>query len=125
MGYSALDYLKAMRVRRQIQSAFQEILFTNVDVLVAPTRMSLPDRADIPFPENEPKRPDQKGIYDGLVQASNLAGLPALTVPCGFVDGLPIGLQFVGPAASESLLIAAGRAFQERTGFHRQHPALE
>ncbi|HEX4228608.1 MAG TPA: amidase [Bryobacteraceae bacterium] len=125
MGYSALDYLKAMRVRRQIQSAFQTLLVESVDLLIAPTRMSLPDRADIPFPENEPKRPDQKGVYAGLVQASNLAGLPALTVPCGFVNGLPIGLQFVGPATSEPLLLAAGRDFQERTGFHKQHPVVE
>jgi aspartyl-tRNA(Asn)/glutamyl-tRNA(Gln) amidotransferase subunit A len=125
MGYSALDYLKAMRVRRQIVSAFQDTLFANVDLLVAPTCVSLPERADIPFPEGEPKRPDQKGVYAGLVEASNLVGLPALTVPCGFVNGLPIGLQFVGPAASESLLITAGRAFQERTDFHKQHPVME
>jgi aspartyl-tRNA(Asn)/glutamyl-tRNA(Gln) amidotransferase subunit A len=122
MGYSSLDYLKAMRVRRQIQLAWRETLFENVDLLVAPTEISLPERSDVPFPEDEPKRPDQKGVYAGLVQASNLAGLPALTVPCGFVNGLPIGLQFVGPVASESMLIAAGRAFQERTDFHKQHP---
>ena len=122
MGYSSLDYLKAMRVRRQILSAFQETVFPNVDLLVAPTCVSPPERAAIPFPEEEPKRPDQKGVYAGLVQASNLAGLPALTVPCGFVNGLPIGLQFVAPATYELLLIAAGRAFQERTDFHKQHP---
>lgn len=123
MGYSAMDYLKAMRLRRQIQSAFRDV-FTNVDVLVAPTRMSLPERADMPFPVDEPKRPDQKGVYAGLVQASNLAGLPALTVPCGFVNGLPMGLQLVGPVTSESMLIAAGRMFQERSDFHKQHPAV-
>lgn len=122
MGYSSLDYLKAMRVRRQIQSAFEESVFPNIDLLVAPTCVSPPERADMPFPEQEPKRPDQKGVYAGLVQASNLAGLPALTVPCGFVNGLPIGLQFVAPATYESLVIAAGRAFQERTDFHKQHP---
>ncbi|MGC2661545.1 MAG: amidase [Bryobacteraceae bacterium] len=123
MNYSSLDYLKAMRVRRQIQTALRDTMFTNLDLLVAPTKLTLPERADSPFPQDEPTRPSQKGVFAGLVQASNLAGLPALTVPCGFVNGLPIGLQFVGPVASESLLIAAGRAFQERTDFHKQHPS--
>src|ERR1700685_2181255 len=108
MTYSALDYLKAMRVRAQIQSAFRDI-FADVDVLVAPTRFSLPDRADQPFDETLPKRPDQKGVGAGLVQASNLCGLPALTVPCGFANGLPVGLQFVGSPFSENRILAYGR----------------
>ncbi len=121
LTYSAVDYLKAMRVRTQIQAAFHD-LFGELDLLVAPTRLSLPDRSDQPFNETEPKRPDQKGVVAGLVQASNLAGLPALSVPCGFVNGLPIGLQFVGPPFSENMLLAAGREFQNRTDFHKQHP---
>lgn len=123
LNYSAVDYLKAMRVRTQIQTAFRD-LFANVDVLVAPTRLSAPDRADQPFDETPPKRPDQKGVAAGLVQASNLCGLPALTVPCGFVNGLPVGLQFVGPAFSENRLLAYGREFQARTDFHKRHPAV-
>ena len=123
MNYSALDYLKAMRVRTQIQSAFRD-MFANLDVLVAPTRFSPPDRADQPFDETPPKRPDQKGVGAGLVQASNLCGLPALSVPCGFVNGLPVGLQFVGSPFSENRLLAYGREFQARTSFHKQHPAV-
>ena len=123
LTYSAVDYLKAMRVRTQIQAAFRQI-FANVDLLVAPTRLSLPDRADIPFPEDEPKRPDQKGVVAGLVQASNLCGLPAITVPCGFVNGLPIGLQIVGPPFQENRIIAFAKAFQGCTNFHRQHPPV-
>lgn len=123
LTYSAVDYLKAMRVRSQIQSAFRQ-MFARVDLIVAPTRLSLPDRADIPFPEDEPKRPDQKGVAAGLVQASNLCGLPAITVPCGFVNGLPIGLQIVGPPFTENRVIAFASAFQKCTNFHRQHPAV-
>jgi aspartyl-tRNA(Asn)/glutamyl-tRNA(Gln) amidotransferase subunit A len=123
MTYSALDYLKAMRVRSQIQSAFRD-LFANVDVLVAPTRFSVPDRADQPFDETQPKRPDQKGVGAGLVQASNLCGLPALSLPCGFVNGLPIGLQFVGPPFSENRILAYGREFQRRSEYHKQRPPL-
>jgi Asp-tRNA(Asn)/Glu-tRNA(Gln) amidotransferase A subunit family amidase len=121
--FSAMDYLKAMRLRSQIQAAFRQ-LFANLDLLVAPTRLSPPDRADRPFDENEPKRPDQKGVVAGLVPASNLCGLPAISVPCGFVDGLPIGLQIVGPPFQENRIIAFARAFQSCTTFHQQHPRL-
>ncbi len=120
--YSALDYLKAMRVRTQIQSALRD-MFANIDLIVAPTRFSLPDRADRPFDETPPKRPDQKGVGAGLIQASNLAGLPGLTIPCGFVNGLPIGIQIVGPPFSENRVIAFGREFQKRSDFHKQHPS--
>lgn len=124
MNYSALDYLKAMRVRSQIQAAFREQIFTNVDLLVAPTHFDPPDRADQPFDETEPKHPEQRGVGAGLVQASNLCGLPAITMPCGFVNGLPIGLQVVGSAFSENRLIAFAREFQKRTDFHKQRPPV-
>jgi len=123
MNYSAVDYLKAMRVRSQIQAAFRD-LFESLDLLIAPTRLSLPDRADLPFDETEPTRPDRKGVVSGLVQAGNLCGLPALTVPCGFVNGLPIGLAIVGRPFSENRILAFGREFQQRSDFHKQHPAL-
>ena len=123
MTYSALDYLKAMRIRSQIRAAFDDF-FGDLDMLVAPTRFNLPDRSDRPFDETPPQRPSQKGVGAGLVQASNLLGIPALSVPCGFVNGLPIGLQVVGPAFSENRLLAFGREFQSRTNFHQQHPPV-
>jgi aspartyl-tRNA(Asn)/glutamyl-tRNA(Gln) amidotransferase subunit A len=122
LTYPATDYLKAVRIRSQIQAAFRD-LFLHVDALITPTRFSLPDRADVPFPETPPKRPDQKGVGAGFVQASNLCGLPALTVPCGYVNGLPIGLTIAGPPFRENLILAYGREFQSRTDFHKQHPA--
>jgi len=121
MNYSAVDYLKAMRVRTQIKSAFRE-LFANVDLLVAPTKLDLPDKADGPFDETPSNRPETKGVFAGLVQASNLCGLPALTVPCGFVNGMPIGLQIVGRPFSENRILALGVEFQKRTNFHKQQP---
>ena len=123
MSYSALDYLKAMRVRAQIQAAFRT-WFASVDLLVAPARLNLPDRADQPFDETPPKRPDRKGVVAGLVQASNLCGLPAISIPCGFVNGLPIGLQIVGRPFSENRILAFAREFQRRTDFHKQHPPI-
>jgi len=121
MDYSAIDYLKAMRVRTQMQAAFRE-LFVGVDLLVAPTKVDPPDKADIPFDETIPKRPETKGVFAGLVQASNLCGLPALTVPCGFVNGLPIGLQIVGRPFSENRILALAAEFQRQTNFHKQQP---
>ncbi|MBV9304897.1 MAG: hypothetical protein JOZ45_02080, partial [Acidobacteriaceae bacterium] len=123
MNYSAVDYLKAMRVRSQIQDAFRK-LFADFDLLLAPTRFSLPDRSDQPFDETPRKRPEQRGVGSGLIQASNLCGLPALTMPCGFVNGLPIGVQVVGPPFTENRLIAFAREFQKRTDFHKQHPPM-
>jgi aspartyl-tRNA(Asn)/glutamyl-tRNA(Gln) amidotransferase subunit A len=121
MNYSALDYLKAMRVRTQIQAAFRD-LFANVDFLVAPTKLDFPDKADGPFDETTPQRPATKGVFSGLVQASNLCGLPAITVPCGFVNGLPIGLQIVGRPFAENHILALAGEFQKRTNFHKQQP---
>jgi aspartyl-tRNA(Asn)/glutamyl-tRNA(Gln) amidotransferase subunit A len=123
MNYSAVDYLKAMRVRSQVQDAFRKV-FADLDLLLAPTRFNLPDRSDQPFDETPRKHPDQRGVGSGLVQASNLCGLPALTIPCGFVNGLPIGLQIVGPPFTENRLIAFAREFQKRTDFHKQHPPM-
>ncbi|MBV8551231.1 MAG: amidase [Acidobacteriaceae bacterium] len=123
LTYSAVDYLKAMRIRYQIQDSFRD-LFMGVDMLVAPTKFSLPDRADQPFPDTPEKRPDVKGVGAGLVQAGNLCGLPALTIPCGFVNGLPVGIVFVAPPFLENRILAFAHEFQNRTNFHKQHPPV-
>ena len=123
LNFSAVDYLKAMRIRSQIQTAFRQ-LFVGVDVLIAPTHFSPPDRADQPFDENEPKRPDRRGVGKELVEASNLCGCPAITIPCGFVNGLPVAMQIVGPPFSENRIIALAHEFQNRTNFHKQHPPV-
>jgi aspartyl-tRNA(Asn)/glutamyl-tRNA(Gln) amidotransferase subunit A len=119
MNYSAVDYLKAMRVRTQIMQALRQV-FADVDLIVAPTKMEAPERADRPFDQTPMVRPDKKGMWAGLVQATNLAGLPAITVPCG----LPIGLQIVGPVFSENRIIAFAREFQKRTEFHKVRPVV-
>ena len=57
-------------------------------------------------------------------QQDALAGLPALALPCGFEDGLPVSLQLVGPPLSEARLLSAGALLQARTDFHRPRPPL-
>ncbi|MGA8598737.1 MAG: amidase family protein [Bryobacteraceae bacterium] len=96
-------------------------------MLVAPSRFNLPEKVDQPFDEqrrSRPPQPQEKGVDSGLVPAANLCGLPGLSVPCGFAEGLPIGMQFVGPAFSENTLLAFGRTFQTLTDFHKQHPPI-
>jgi aspartyl-tRNA(Asn)/glutamyl-tRNA(Gln) amidotransferase subunit A len=57
-----------------------------------------------------------------LIPAGNLAGLPALILPCGFAGSLPVALQLVGPPFSENVLLAVGREFQQRTDWHQRRP---
>ena len=118
----AKDYLKAMRIRTLVQNALQE-LFSTVDILVAPARYTPASKVNEPLDHSTatPGRP--KGMT-GLIAAGNLAGLPALSVPCGFADRMPIALQFVGRPWSENLLLKAGTEFQSRTDWHRRHPSV-
>ena len=62
--------------------------------------------------------------FEGIIPAGNLAGLPALVLPCGFADNLPVALQLVGVPFSENLLLAFGREFQSRTDWHKRRPKL-
>jgi aspartyl-tRNA(Asn)/glutamyl-tRNA(Gln) amidotransferase subunit A len=118
----ARDYLRAMRIRSLVKQKFRE-LFEGVDVLVAPARYNVAPSALEPFdgPDAAAAEPATRGMRD-LIPAGNLAGLPALSVPCGFVNGLPVALQFVGPAFSENTLLALGREFQRRTDWHTKRP---
>lgn len=119
----AKDYLRAMRIRTLMQHAFHK-LFSEVDILLAPTRYAVAPEISKPLdykPPDAPKPPDDPG-FSALIPAGNLAGLPALSLPCGFADGLPVAIQLVGNPFSENTLLAVGKAFQDRTDFHRQHP---
>ncbi|MCC7498920.1 MAG: amidase [Bryobacterales bacterium] len=125
LGISAPDYLRAMRIRRVMQDHFRELL-AEVDVLISPARPHIATPVAEPLDAQAPKPPAEasgRGMRL-LVAAANLAGLPALSVPCGFVDGLPVALQFVGRPNSENLLLALGNYFQQHTDWHRRKPPL-
>ncbi len=120
----AVDYLRAMRVRALVQQAFRD-LFLNVDFLLAPTKprvaWKLTDHLDgATSPVTPPK---SRGLGD-LIPAGNLAGLPALSLPCGFASGLPIAISLVGRPFYENQLIAVGKAFQSHTDWHRKRPPV-
>jgi aspartyl-tRNA(Asn)/glutamyl-tRNA(Gln) amidotransferase subunit A len=118
----AKDYLKAMRIRTLVQEAFRE-LFSKVDLLVAPARYTPATKITEPLDRSNttPGRP--RGM-SGLTAAGNLAGLPALSLPCGLAEGMPIGLQLVGRPFSENLLLKVGAEFQARTDWHRRRPPV-
>jgi aspartyl-tRNA(Asn)/glutamyl-tRNA(Gln) amidotransferase subunit A len=118
----AKDYLKAMRLRRMIQTEFTQ-LFTQVDALLAPGRPGPASKLDQPLDRGgfQPPAGTPAGLQ-GIIQAGNLAGLPALVLPCGFADNLPVALQVVGEPFAENLLLAIGREFQTRTDWHKRRP---
>jgi aspartyl-tRNA(Asn)/glutamyl-tRNA(Gln) amidotransferase subunit A len=118
----ATAYLKAMRVRREVQEAVWK-LFGDVDMLVSPGRMTVatPVNQSLDAEERSGPPPQDPGM-SGLIQAGNLAGLPALVLPCGFAQNLPVALQLVGPPFSENLLLGVGREFQQRTDWHKRRP---
>ena len=124
LDVAAKDYLKAMRIRRVIQTAFAEI-FASVDALVAPGRTGPAPPIDqplMPLAGAAPAAAPQASGFSGLIPAGNLAGLPALALPCGFAGRLPVALQVVGAPFSENLLLSIGKEFQSRTNWHRQRP---
>jgi aspartyl-tRNA(Asn)/glutamyl-tRNA(Gln) amidotransferase subunit A len=124
---TAVDYLKAMRVRALVQEAFHK-LFLDVDILLAPSRLGVATKIEEPLDGSgggpEPARPKSRGL-NGIIPAGNLAGLPAISVPCGFANDLPIGISFVARPFHENLLIAAGKAYQAQTDWHKRKPKVD
>ncbi|MFQ4137115.1 Asp-tRNA(Asn)/Glu-tRNA(Gln) amidotransferase subunit GatA [Nodosilinea sp. PGN35] len=116
-GYYDAYYLKAQKVRTLIKQDF-EAAFGQVDVLVCPTAPTTAFRAG-------EKVDDPLSMYlsDLMTIPVNLAGLPGLSLPCGFDDqGLPIGLQLIGNALREDLLFEVGYAYEQATEWHNRLP---
>ena len=115
-GYYDAYYRRAQQVRRLIANEFAAA-FRDVDLLAGPTAPT------VAFALGE-KSADPLAMYAADVNtvAVNLAGLPAISLPAGFVGGLPVGLQLVAPAFGESRLLAAGHALQRASDHHARMP---
>ncbi len=119
----ATDYLKAMRVRSVIRQAFHE-LFAEYDAILTISRNGPASRISEPLDAGMGVTPPAERGFAGIIPAGNLAGLPALSLPCGFAGELPVALQLVGRAFNENVILAIGKAFQERTDWHKRHPKV-
>ena len=113
-------YLKAAKVRTLIRQDF-EAAFNKYDLLVTPTEPMVAFRLG----EKGNKKPLAMAAADSYTSAVSLAGLPALSLPCGFSQGLPVGLQLIGPSFAEARLLRVAYAFEQNTEYHRRRPALE
>lgn len=119
----ATDYINAQRVRRLLQQAFEPV-WKQVDCLFTPTA-----------PTTAPKIGQSTIDLDGeedvriastrLVRGVNVLGLPALSLPCGFDEqGLPLGLQIIGPGFQEALILRVGAALEDALDLTQRHPKL-
>ena len=117
-GYYDAYYLKAQQARTLIRQDFDRV-FQDVDALVTPTS---PVTA---FKIGEKSGdPVQMYLIDVCTVPVNISGLPGLSVPCGFSDGLPVGLQLIGPQFSEETLLRTAHAYESATGWSKARPAL-
>ena len=115
----AKDYLRALRIRGLIVKAVDRVL-PGFDALVAPSSRRVAPRID-----RKPRSPKHEP-QDVMGAIGNGAGLPAISVPCGFSDKrLPSGIQFMGRAYEENTVLAVARAYQSLTDWHTRHPEKE
>ena len=115
-GYYDAYYLKAQQVRHLIADDFKNA-FEEVDVIAGPTAptpaFKLGDKVDDPI---------TMYLNDIYTIGANLGGFPGMSIPCGFVDGLPVGLHLVGHHFDESALLRCAHAYQQVTDFHTACP---
>lgn len=117
-GYYEAYYKKAMQVRTLIKKDFEDA-FSKVDAIIAPVSPTLPwkfgEKVDDPL---------KMYLSDVFTVTANLAGIPGLSVPCGFVNGFPVGFQILGPQFSEELLYQVGYAYEQETRWYLSKPSL-
>ena len=116
-GYYDAYYLQAQRIRRLIANDFVEA-FKQCDVIMGPTSPSTAFKLG-----EKASDPVQMYLSDIYTIAVNLAGLPGMSIPCGFADGLPSGLQLIGNYFSEARLLNVAHRYQQATDWHAQLPA--
>jgi len=115
-GYFDAYYLKAQKVRQLISQDFERA-FAGVDLIAGPTTPT--PAFSIGQKMNDPVEMYLNDIY---TIGANLAGLPGVSIPCGFVDALPVGLQLIGPHLSEAMLLKVAHHYQRETDWHLQTP---
>ena len=115
-GYFDDYYVQAQKVRRMIQDELLGVL-SDVDVILGPTTPSCAFKLGEKITD-----PIQRYLADIFTVAANLAGLPALSIPAGFSEGLPIGMQLIGAHFSEACLLNVAHYYQQCTNWHTKRP---
>jgi len=117
-GYYDAWYLKALKVRTLIRQEFEQA-FTRFDALVTPTSPTTPfkigEKVDDPL---------QMYLSDVCTLPINIAGLPAISIPSGFADGLPVGMQIIGKPFAEETILKIAYAYQQVTDWHKRKPGI-
>jgi aspartyl-tRNA(Asn)/glutamyl-tRNA(Gln) amidotransferase subunit A len=117
-GYYDAYYLKAQKVRTLIRQEFDQA-FERFDALVTPTSPTVPfkigEKVDDPL---------QMYLSDVCTLPINIAGIPAISIPAGFVDGLPVGMQVIGKPLSEETLLRIAFAYEQATDWHKRRPPI-
>ncbi|GIO58108.1 Asp-tRNA(Asn)/Glu-tRNA(Gln) amidotransferase subunit GatA [Paenibacillus cineris] len=117
-GYYDAYYLKAQKARTLIKQDFDNV-FENYDIIIGPTApttaFKLGSQVDDPL---------TMYLNDILTIPVSLAGVPAISVPCGLADGLPVGLQIIGKAFDESTVLRVAHAYEQNTEHHKLQPKL-
>jgi len=117
-GYYDAYYKKAMQVRTLIKKEFENAL-NKVDLILMPTAPSpafkLGEKTDDPM---------QMYLADIYTINLNLAGVPGISIPCGFANGLPVGMQLIGPQFGEEKIFQVANAYEQATGWHKIKPKI-
>lgn len=119
----ATEYIDAQKIRAVIQSEFSAA-FRQVDVIVAPATAMVASPIGKTFEPCGPAGLVPRRTLARLTQAANLAGIPALSLPCGFSDGLPVGLQIMGPSWEEGMVFRVARAYEREADWHLRRPEI-
>ncbi len=117
-GYYDAWYLKAQKVRTLIRQEFDQA-FAKYDALVTPTSPTVPFKIGEKIDD-----PLQMYLSDVCTLPINIAGVPAISIPAGFADGLPIGMQIIGKPFSEETILKVAHAYQQATEWHKRKPQI-
>lgn len=117
-GYYDAYYLKAQKVRTLIRQEFEEA-FQRFDALITPTSPTVAFRLG-----EKTADPVQMYLSDVCTIPVNIAGIPAISIPCGFADGLPVGMQIMARPFGEETILRVAYAYEQATQWHRARPGL-
>jgi aspartyl-tRNA(Asn)/glutamyl-tRNA(Gln) amidotransferase subunit A len=120
----ATEYLYSQQMRTLVQQDFARA-FQQVDVVLGPTVPLVAPRIGRTFEPGGPFKMAPRAIANRMTVPCNLTGMPAISVPCGFSEGLPVGLQIMGPAFAEPLVLRVAAAYEAACAWRQQRPPVK